>query len=786
MTRLPLLFCLLLAVIPARADFSAPEILNEFVNAWVEYDKGHYAAALRSFARVHNMDPRFGPSIDGIRASLIQMDMPEVADSLRGWGNGFVHEIEYQPELAFWGVYHDDQYSFPGVSRIENQIHQFLIDNVNYPIRRVSPGSQYWQDRQDMAPCQYNLMVMLAPDEEPNYIRARFHLITALDVSTNQSVDIIANAPGKPWIYTHRTWMLRLSKTDLAASLDTEIAGNELRSLITGEFPTPPAPFIADEETLALPDFSELKDCWELYSKAAVSENPQLDWLLDAWHSGGGHEGPITRLRGFPRWLLRRNPEVANHRDWPWVVFYSTYDSTVSFYKRDHYDLFTEDYIREHFADHPVGKIQRINDLGLQINQENRAALATEMAQLIAELNKDRGKSGSEYGTIETLTNEMKLLEHWQGNPVEFTAYPQFPLYMTFRYHRELGTKKQLLVKPRYNRYFFPYTQLDKRDDQGPARVARDADIILEINPYISGDLNQFIARQQAMLLETPDSRFLNGLTNYLNKLHYQAHEEPIDPQFYAEHAARMIDMGANWRSVFDAIQGLRFTDEQRAIVARAMNERLLRGDFKNPDDEVEAFSSLIGGATSMSLRDLSLEALAAYDLLCEPYTVSTNSSRNDRYFIILHQRHRIEKYDYVRDSILKRLPEAHATMAAQAPSIRTSTAFRLATLLIAAGEYETSGEIIARYLSQTDLNELNTESQQEHFWFNTQLIEAERLHYLGRQAEALAVIDNALPLMGERKIQSISKSSPYKGPVSFHLLELKKAILAEQHAARQ
>lgn len=380
-------FLLFLVATPlsiAKAEVAAPEIFEEFINGWVDYDDGSYASALRAFARARGLDPTFGPALGGMQASLIHMNMPEIAHTVGTRGYWFTKKIEYLPALAFWGLYSDSSFQLEGAEQIEQRIFELLQTCVDLPIYLVSPGSQLWEDRQSMIAAQYNLLALFSIDDNTGNIRLRFHLIEKLDVSQGNSLDLLASNSPNAWTVQHRAWTLELPRTEFIEGLKDPAVVDELQGLLFGEWQNADAPFQIDPETANLPDFADLDTIWEVFSKAAMHETPQAEWFFQSQSIASVYGNIFRRLayhEGFLRWILSRSPKIDSLR--PWLLAYDLRDGlTKQFWHACDSQLVTEELLNN-YPQHLATQTLRFNQLIRELSDQNKDEYLPELRQIL-------------------------------------------------------------------------------------------------------------------------------------------------------------------------------------------------------------------------------------------------------------------------------------------------------------------------------------------------------------------------------------------------------------------
>lgn len=379
-------FFLLLAGGQASAQVSYPEVFEQFITGWVHYDEGAYAASFRAFKRAKALDPAFYPARDGMIASLKRMGLPEFADYIvRREALRKQQAFELEPKLAFWGVFSDQSFEVVGAEAIEIPLLAFLRREVALPVVEVSPTSRAWVERERMAPCQFNMLVLLTSEGSGDIV-ARVHLIEAFDVEQGNELDLVAELPR----LSHSQWTIDLRHTTLPEFLKTSQASDALRGLLDGEWQNPDQPFIIDPETAQLPPLEEIYNAGEFISKLALGlERPSEQFLgyFKRVYRGNLHQDRHFIEHSWRLWMYRVIPEDDPAR--PWVLIslagqgYRGVRLYPEFYRARHFDNIFVDELLEDFPDHPTTK-QLEENIRKQRESAEREAESKEKSALDA------------------------------------------------------------------------------------------------------------------------------------------------------------------------------------------------------------------------------------------------------------------------------------------------------------------------------------------------------------------------------------------------------------------
>ncbi|WP_269540040.1 hypothetical protein [Cerasicoccus fimbriatus] len=388
--RTPIYFALLLLPtlsLLAKPNVTYPEVFEEFINGWVDYDDGAYASALRAFARANNQDPEFYPAREAMQASLLRMRMPEIAQALTVKTRRRVKtKISYEPILAFWGLYHDAALHLENSAPLEEAVYQLLEQSAGLPVTKLSPTSQAWDERGKITPGQFNAIALAYPGDSDDSITISLHLMGQFNIADSQALDVEIEGAAQ-WQLKHKKWILQINKANITELATTPELQQDIREMIDGELKPVIMPFIVDEETAAMGSVAALDKPWDIISKAAVSA-PNPDDFLAIAHKFGYDDlhdwGYYPVCFGYPDWLAHQLP--VDHPQRPWLLgIVQDYNRTYGLYDHDRVDEIRNEIIRD-YPGHEVGMAVRLTRLGGELDWANRHETSQQMLTLLSAL----------------------------------------------------------------------------------------------------------------------------------------------------------------------------------------------------------------------------------------------------------------------------------------------------------------------------------------------------------------------------------------------------------------
>lgn len=575
---------LVFLAIPCTAKVSYPEVFENFITGWVEYDEGAYAASLRAFGRAQALDPDFYPARDGYIASLRRMNLPELADFyLRRTSVSGPPRLQLEEKLAFWGVFSDQDFEVTGTDSISEPLITMLRDEVALPIVEVLPTSQKWTDKQEMAAFKYNMLVMLTDNDEG--LTARIHLIEAFDVESGNELDLVAPLPENTK-HQHRHWAIKLGDTALPDFLKTAEAKAELRGLLFGEWQNPDAAFVVDNETKALGSLQELSSADEVISKLVTMDDAPWRHYVAAVRNRGDLE-TVARdclSKGLLVWLLAITPRDAPDR--PWLLGAAATFGSFGYLARWYPEHYQSRYGSNHYAselvreypDHLLSRSLRFNQGIRELNLENykdRIPSLLESLEIIM-----AAKESDLYSTYGNRYLEQldQLLRFYIGETNRLDKYPKLPQHIyvmhpiDFRYLLALKNSEMLgqLNRELVKSYV---------DDIGEQEAyAREAWRMLELNALTcEGDIIALHDKHAAMLDAAPDSPFLlSGIRDIDFALRDAGHDDIIKAAATKnyERAIRMVSNNKPINAVNRALPRSKYDESLSRLLGEALEVR--------------------------------------------------------------------------------------------------------------------------------------------------------------------------------------------------------------------
>lgn len=332
-----------------------PEVFDEFITGWVDYDDGYYAAALRAFARAHALDPEFRPASEAMVASLGHMGMPEIGESiLRHPWVSKGSEYSYRPAVAFWGIFHSSDIDGVATAGLEQTVTSTLNNLVDLPVVLTSPSEKTWAERKNLQPCAYNLLIFLFKETGHDDAIARIHLIRNYSVESGKELDLALST--NPTQFAHQQFEINLDPRDIRELWDNQAFHEGLKELFDPDVEIENPAYRVDAETAAPLDTNSDKDPWMYLSKASVSTEFALKnypFIHKRNLPKNGNSAILSALYiSFPEWLAHQLE--IEHPLRPWLLAKAHFDNIYSrnWYSKRAREL-REELIRDH-PDHPA------------------------------------------------------------------------------------------------------------------------------------------------------------------------------------------------------------------------------------------------------------------------------------------------------------------------------------------------------------------------------------------------------------------------------------------------
>lgn len=324
MKKVPHLLTALGLFLALRADASEapyPEVFDEFITGWVDYDDGYYAAALRAFTRAYALDPDFRPATEAMASSLGHMGMPEIGEAiLRDRWVSKGSEYVFRPAVAFWGIFHSADIENVSTAGLEETVTDALSDIVELPIVLTSPSAKTWAERKNQQPCAYNLLIFLFQEDDAEYATARIHLIQNYRIESGKELDLALST--LPTRLGHQSFAINLDPNEIAQLSTIQAFHDGLRELFDSEVAIQNPPYRIDPETEAPFHSGAVEDPWMYLSKASISKEFALDnygSIRSFYLENDGNEAVSAALGvGYPAWLAHRL--AIEHPIRPWLL----------------------------------------------------------------------------------------------------------------------------------------------------------------------------------------------------------------------------------------------------------------------------------------------------------------------------------------------------------------------------------------------------------------------------------------------------------------------------------
>lgn len=295
----------------------APETFATFAAAWLDYQDGDYAEAMRRFHDAALLDHRFSPATTGIKACAYALGFPQISDAVDRYSTElasinpnlvrFADGIE--PGLAFWGVFLDgeiDRVDLNQVDELQAALDVQLKNLMGPSYIFIHPLSQPTSEDTIIPACEYNIMGMVVKEADQLFLDLYF--IQHWDVATTEAKGLSTPESGVKFT-KQRTDVTLHEFADFIAS---DQGAEFLTDFINGgdnEIPDAFTPKFDYSNSAASEDF------FSNLSRIVQSES-SYPIFADTINSDSTRHGPLLRFLncGLLQWYLETMPEGSDER----------------------------------------------------------------------------------------------------------------------------------------------------------------------------------------------------------------------------------------------------------------------------------------------------------------------------------------------------------------------------------------------------------------------------------------------------------------------------------------
>lgn len=739
-------FCAILGLLSvlnlSASDAPYPEVFDEFITGWVDYDDGYYAAALRAFARAHALDPEFRPATEAMAASLGHMGMPEIGESiLRDRWVSKGRAYTFRPAIAFWGIFHSSEIDSVSTAGLERTVTEAMNNLVDLPIVLTSPSAKTWTERKNQQPCAYNLLIFLFQEDDAEYAIARVHLIRNYNVESGKELDVAFSTT--PNQLAHRKIEIKLDPDDVAQLSGNRAFNEGLRELLDPDLEIENPAYRIDAETEASLSAESTEDPWMLLSKASSSAEFALE-QFPFIENLGRQKNQSNAVRaalaaGFPEWLAHQLD--VEHPMRPWLLAEARHENynSLRWHPKKAGEV-REELLRDH-PEHPaLVAIQLAREAwGLHhLNYQEKIPQILPHLEKLKRLPPERFHRPRDF---EYLQRFDKTIRACLGEPFD---EPFMPCLIS---RANLRMSDNGTFRLSFNGSAPKLSDEEVQTISDPSKFAEE---VLIGKMWAITDAKLLLATYKENLLrDDPLGTFLRGGANsILHRIRSSGDKETYKEacEWWVQLGADLIDSDASWARVTRIIPShyLPYEDYNRPLL-RAMNRRLEEKGLPQGDDNaVLAFKCAI--TWKISFLDLSAKSQEA---------------------VIQHYRERaaVDFRDYLR--LLAWLNWSGAKRQLQAevlrtqeininhlnaesnPRYRADLAHNYAQLLIAAGESQIALDVCAYALPDAEKAQASKSEIDLERLYALGVIQAKALVEAGRLDEASQVIDQLLREIG-------------------------------------
>lgn len=751
-----------------------PEVFDEFLTGWVEYDDGYYAAALRAFARAHALDPEFRPATEAMAASLGHMGMPEIGEAIvrdRWVSKG--SDYDFRPAVAFWGIFHSAEIKSASTAGLEQAVTDAMNNLVDLPVVLTSPSAKTWAERKNQQPCAYNLLIFLFQEEGQEYAIARIHLIQNYSIESGKELDLALST--LPTRFAHQSVEINLDPNEIAQLSTSEAFHDGLRELFDPEIKIENPAYRIDAETEAFFTAKTIDDPWISLAKASVSTAFALDnyQAIKRFYSRYRGNGPVMAAvgPGFPEWLAHQL-EIA-HPMRPWLLAEADRENMSSqrWYPKKAGRI-REELIRDH-PDHPaLIAVQLCREVwGLHhMNYQEKIPRLLLYSDKLKRLSPDLFNHPRDLEYLERFDRTMRAC---LGETIEEPFLP-FIIYRgsqsmtrdgSFRFGFS-GETPRLFEQPIHSIDDHSQFALKALIDQ----MSRITDTKILLSTY-----KEHVDREDALGVYL--RRIKNGVMWRFKCGPKETYREACE--WWIQRAVDMIESGAPWSEVSRTLPSyLAFNDYNQPML-KAMNRRLEQRGLL-PVDENASLARSCTIKWKISFRDLSRKSR---EVVIQYYRERATRDL-EGYFALLAWLHRSDAKQILRAEVRQAQAAYNHNLNAESDRMkRVELASKYGHLLVAAGEPQMALDV-CEYVFP-DLVVFEGAENDYKLWtaYTLLTIRIKALAGVDRKDEAIQEIDRIIQeidgqFMKFRRYYIYDQNKkPRDHSLSSMLLELKAAI---------
>lgn len=322
--------CILLFSVTPRLSAEAPatpapEVFQAFAGGWLDFQDGHYVEAMRSFHDVALMDTRFSPAITGMKSCAEVLGLAQISDSLSVYEaavnqrkkNYGEFTREFEPGVAFWGLYTDDEnVNFSEIDELEKMLFDAIRQTTSLDVRQISPVSYQPEDRQQVKAYSYNILGLLSLEDGIVYLD--LYLIRQFLVDTTQASGVGYEASQS---IGYKQKRISLKKGELPQFFSSKEGQAFLEAMLTEGQAAAPGKFEPKYEPKQISEFDPKQSTVFDLIAAQANREPNPELILKFASKGSydlNTKEPIIPYiyEGLVEWLIGHlnltNPDLAS------------------------------------------------------------------------------------------------------------------------------------------------------------------------------------------------------------------------------------------------------------------------------------------------------------------------------------------------------------------------------------------------------------------------------------------------------------------------------------------